>query len=936
MKKTEARQCLSLDSGWRFALGHASDAHKDFDNGTGYFSYFAKTGYGDGAAAQHFDDRGWRQLDVPHDWCVELPFDARGGHSHGYKAIGRNFPENSVGWYRRTFFIPEEDLGKRISIDFDGVHRDSIVWVNGFYAGTEHSGSTGFSYDISDYLNYGGDNVVAVRVDATLEEGWYYEGAGIYRHVRLTKTHPLHVARYGTLVTTDLEEDAALITTRTTVVNESREPLLFDIEETILDAEGKSLLSGSTRQLSLQPGEQQEYHSHYRLEHAHLWSLETPYLHKLATVIQSKGEVVDEYETPFGIRTVRFDPDEGFLLNGQHIKIVGTNIHQDHAGVGVAIPDALHEYRIRRLQDMGSNAIRTAHNPPAPEFLDACDRLGMLVLDENRLMGCNEEHFHCLERLVKRDRNHPSVILWSLGNEEWAIEGNIKGARITETMQTFAQRLDSSRPFTVACSGGWDSGTGMVAQVMGYNYMVQGDIDAHHEKFPWQASIGTEETTTHQTRGIHEGGPQPAHIPPTNRLPEDVGTESGWQFYAARPFLAGLFYWTGFDYRGEATPFDWPAVLNQSGMMDLCGFPKDSFYYLKAWWGKTPLLHIAPHWNWEGRQGEEIDVTVYGNCEEVVLSLNDQDLGTQTLPHNGHLQWRVRYQPGTLLARGYTGGEEVAAAQVKNTGEPAIIRLLADKGKIAADGEDVSVITVEVCDEQGLVVPTANHVIHFDLEGPGKIIGVGNGDPVSHAAERFFEAVTNAKIGSLKELGVEDLDNRPEVAAGFDDSEWPPPFHSRSANWQDDTALPVVIRGMFELADFSNEAEINLFSKSIVEDQSIYINGHLLAANIERDDPNQAFALAHNILKVGRNEYAVTGRRLCRKTMWDEPNTDPGLAQVIEPAERWRRRAFNGLAQIIVQSARQTGEITLAARSEGLAQAVMKIQSQAATHRNEP
>jgi beta-galactosidase len=365
------------------------------------------------------------------------------------------------------------------------VHRNSIVWVNGFYLGTEHSGYTSFSYDISDYLNYGDDNVVVVRVDATIEEGWYYEGAGIYRHAWLTKTAPLHVARYGTFVTTDVKDNFAVVTARTSVINESRESSTFDIEEVIIDAEGKTVAAGSKQQLSLPTGNQAEYFSLYNVIDPKLWSVETPYVHKLKTVIRSAGKVVDTYETSFGIRTVRFDANEGFFLNGKHVKIVGTNNHQDHAGVGTAIPDALQEYRIKRLKDMGSNAIRTSHNPPTPEFLDACDRIGMLVLDENRLMGSNEEHFICLERLIKRDRNHPCVVLWSLGNEEWAIESNIKGARVSATMQAYAQRLDSSRAFTVAVSGGWDKGSGMVTQVMGYNYIVQGDIDGHHAKFPW-------------------------------------------------------------------------------------------------------------------------------------------------------------------------------------------------------------------------------------------------------------------------------------------------------------------------------------------------------------------------------------------------------------------------------------------------------------------
>ncbi len=924
-----------MDFGWHFALGHSYDAQKDFNNGTSYFSYFTKIGFGDGAASKEFDDRAWRTLDLPHDWCVELPFDARGGHSHGYRAIGRDFPENSVGWYRKSFFISESDLGKRISIEFDGVHRNSIVWVNGFYLGTEHSGSTSFSYDISDYLNYGDDNIVAVRVDATMEEGWYYEGAGIYRHVWLTKTAPLHIPRHGTFVTSDLKDDLAIITARTSVVNESRESSTFDIDEVIIDADGKTVVSGTKKQLSLPAGNQAEYFSFYNVINPKLWSIETPNVHILKTVIRSAGKIVDTYETSFGIRTVRFDANEGFFLNGKHVKIVGTNNHQDHAGVGTAIPDALQEYRIQRLKDMGSNAIRTSHNPPTPEFLDACDRLGMLVLDENRLMGSNEEHLSCLERLMKRDRNHPSVVLWSLGNEEWAIESNIKGTRVTASMQTYAQRFDSSRAFTVAVSGGWDKGSGMVVQVMGYNYIVQGDIDRHHEEFPWQAGIGTEETNTKQTRGIYITDNLKAHMEPTKRIPENVGAESGWQFYAARPFLSGLFYWTGFDYRGESNPYNWPAVINQSGCIDLCGFPKDVFYYLKSWWGKEPVLHIMPHWNWKGHESKEINVTVYSNCDEVELFLNNKSLGKKTVLVNSHLEWKVNYQQGILLARGYKSGKEIITKKVVTSSAPAIIQLSPDRKSIQADGEDVAVITVQIHDVQGLMMPTADNEINFSLNGPGKIIGVGNGDPSSHEADKYFETIKTLKIENLKELAVNNLNDRPEVASGFDDSAWKPVLKSqRSDDWRVYTDSLIVIRGTFELPDITNETEVNLFTKSIVENQSIYVDGHLLASNIKRNAPNQSFRLDHNRITSGKNGYAVIGQRFRKASQWDEPNTDPGLIQIINPAGQWKRKTFNGMAQIIVQSTRRLGEITLSATSPGLKPAIMKIQTKAVTLRH--
>jgi len=926
-KKPAVRERLSMDSGWHFALGHAFDANRDFNNGTGYFSYFAKTGYGDGAAAQNFDDRAWRVLDVPHDWCVELPFAADGGHSHGYKAIGRNYPENSVGWYRKHFIIPESDIGKLISIEFDGVHRNSIVWVNGFYLGAEHSGYASFAYDITDYLNYGGENVVAVKVDATMEEGWYYEGAGIVRHVWLYKTSPLHVARCGTFITTEIEDESAIITVRTEVLNESDETKVFDVSEHIADDQGKTIALGIKQELTLLPGEQKLYYSKYRIQYPKLWSLQTPVMHRLYTVIGENGTITDSYETAFGIRTIKFDPDKGFFLNGEPVKIMGTCNHQDHAGVGRAVPEALHEFRVQKLKEMGSNAIRTSHDPPDPVFLDVCDRLGMLVMDENRLMGVNREHFDCLKQLMLRDRNHPSVIMWSLGNEEWAIEGNIKGARITKTMQDYAQRLDSSRAFTAACSGGWDDGIGTVTQVMGYNYIVHGDIDQHHEKFPWQAGIGTEESNTIGTRGIYYTDSTTGHLAFYDRISVNTGAEAGWKFYNEREFLSGLFYWTGFDYRGEPTPFVWPAVSSQFGIIDLCGFPKDVFYYFKSWWTNEPVLHIAPHWNWSGHEGEQQKVIVYSNCNEVELFINKTSLGKQTMTPDGHLEWMVPFQPGTLMAKGYTDGNKPVTIKVETTSEPALLQLKTNKISVIADGQDIAVITVSVNDTKGRTVPIADNGISFVIEGAGRIIGVGNGNPSSHERERYFETITTSQITGLKECPVNDLNNRPETACGWDDSEWKPAFERQSDDWQVYFDSLIVVRGSFNLDSIGIEAIVNLYTKSIVEHQSIYVNGHLIAYNIGRDAPDQSYRLDHTILKSGRNDYAATGQRFRLQNQWDTPNTDPGLVQVMYPAEQWKRRAFNGLAQVLVRSTHEEGEIRLKAESPGLKSAEITIQS---------
>jgi len=739
------RERLLMDFNWRFALGHASDVKKDFDHATGGFSYWAKTGFGSGASAADFNDRDWRQLNLPHDWAAELPFSERGSGSHGFKAIGRNFPESSVGWYRKRFTIPASDLGKRISIEFDGVFRDSIVWINGHFLGREESGYSSFAYNLTEFLNYGGENVVVVRVDASLEEGWFYEGAGIYRHVWLVKTGPLHVQRHGTFVTTLVKENSADVIARVSIVNEGTNTMTFDVEQKILDADGKTVGKTLGMRAGLIPADTIEFADGITLSNPKLWSIETPHLYKLVTTILRDGAVLDQYETTFGIRSIRFDANEGFFLNGKHVKLKGTDNHQDHAGVGAAIPDALQEFRIAELKKFGCNVYRASHNPPTPELLDACDRLGMVVINENRLMGTTQFHYDHLKRLMLRDRNHPSVVLWSIGNEEWRIEGNDTGARIGATMQRWVKQIDSTRPVTVAISGGWGHGLSEVIEVAGLKYtgnMGKGGFttDQWHARRPSQPIVGTEECAFNQTRGIYFDDRAKCHLRAYDWDPSDWGSglEQAWSHYATRPFLAGMCIWTGFDYRGEPTPFGWPAIGSQFGILDLCGFPKDGMFYLKSWWMDEPVLHVFPHWNWPSKEGQEISVWSYSNCEEVELFLNGQSLGRKPMTKNSHLEWLVKYTPGTLLARGFKDGKEILTTKVETTGQSAAIQLLPHRATLQADGEDVSVITAQVTDAQGRMVAAADKLITFELNGPGKIIGVGKGDPSSHEPDQFI------------------------------------------------------------------------------------------------------------------------------------------------------------------------------------------------------
>jgi len=938
--KPSPREHLSMDAGWHFAFGHPSDPGQDFRHGTGYFSYLAKAGFGDGPAGglldardRPFDDRAWRILDLPHDWAVEAPFDPRGSHSHGYKAVGRGFPETSVGWYRRAFLIPASDLGRRITIELDGVYRNASVWVNGFYLGTEPSGYAGFDFDITDYLKYGERNVVAVRVDASMEEGWFYEGAGIYRHVWLTKTAPLHVGRHGTFVTSVLDGEDAEVTVRTSVANDGEAAVGFAIHHEVFDEAGRSIASGRLRDLTLEPGARAEAPCALHLARPQLWSPETPHLYRVVTELRSVGVLTDRYETVFGVRTLRFDPERGFFLNGRHVLLRGTNNHQDHAGVGVAIPDALQDFRIRRLKEMGSNAYRCSHNPPTPELLDACDRLGMLVIDENRLMGSNRWHLDLLERMIRRDRNHPSVILWSLGNEEWGIEGNDVGARITKTMQDFAKRLDPTRRTTAAGSGGWGHGTSSVIDVMGFNYIFNGDIDRQHADFPEQPAVGTEESTTSATRGVYVDDPGRGHMGPGDRQPDGRSIEKGFEFYAERPFLAGLFFWTGFDYRGEANPYGWPQVTSQYGILDLCGFPKDTFYYLTARWKGEPIVHLSPHWSWKGREGQPIEVRAETNCDSVELLLNGKSLGRKQAEPYSHVGWQVPYAPGRLEARGFRGGQVVARDTVETTGAPATLALVPDRRTMQADGEDASVVTVEVRDGEGRLVPTAADEIAFGLDGPGRIIGVGNGDAASHEPDRFVDRVQLVRIGQLKMQAVESAETPREVAFDWDDAGWPSALNPQGEYTPLDPDKIHVVRGTFELPELADASVAAVFVKSLAEEQAVYVNGRRVLAGMKRDDPSPRVGLDTSILRAGKNVYAVVGPPLARRFRYEVLNTDPGVVQIVTPAGPWKRRAFNGLAQVIVAAGRKPGELTLRADAAGLTGAVLRIDVQPAVPR---
>lgn len=741
-----------FDNDWKFAFGNASDPAKDFGCGTEYFNYLTKANsiHNEGPYSNKFDEAkwgiAWKDVNLPHDWVVDLPFAGEASHSHGYKTVGYKYPETSVGWYRKEFFIPEEDFGKHISLQFDGIFRDARIWVNGFYLGSEPSGYATQVYDISEYLNYGGENIIAVRADATLEEGWFYEGAGIYRHVWLDKADPLHVAPFGTFVYADLKEpyDLATVTVETTVDNMGLENADYEIRNTLIAPDGTKIRFPELKENGLLPKSNRMSVATTSVEKPALWDIDNPQLYTLVTEVLKDGKSVDTKITKTGIRDIRFDADKGFFLNGRNVKLKGVNMHQDHPGVGAGIPDAIQAYRLKELKKLGVNAYRSSHNPMTPAMIEACDSLGILVMEENRLTGVNDEHIRLLRRMIERDRNHPSIILWSVGNEEWGTEWNDYGKRISETMREYTHRLDPTRPMAMASSGG---PTVLVpVDVAGYNYVLQNPIDRHRSDYPDRKAVGSEETTGCGARGIYFDDHANGYMKAINRSkngPDSIynAIERGWKFYDERPWLGGLFYWTGFDYRGESNPMVFPATGSQFGILDYCGFPKDEAYYLKSWWTDEPVLHIFPHWNLNGHEGETVSVWAYSNMDEVELFANGKSLGRKEMPKNGHLSWDAVYQPGYIKAIGYKNGKKAMETKIETTGEAAKLNLSADRNSIKADNMDVAVVTVKALDKKGRFVPDANVELEITAEGPIRILGVGNGDPAFQAAERPTDGI---------------------------------------------------------------------------------------------------------------------------------------------------------------------------------------------------
>lgn len=718
-----------LERGWLFHPGDIVPPPATTHEAT---YLLAKAGNAPGAAAMAYDDSDWQSVRVPHDWASFQPFVETANVSQGYRPRG-------IGWYRRTLRLDPADRGKRIELQFDAIATHATIWVNGSLVAHNWSGYNTINIDLTPFARFGDEtNVIAVRVDAAAMEGWWYEGAGLYRHVWLIRRAPVAIATDGVHCDPRKGADGQWrVPVAVTLSSVAREARTVRVEAELFAPDGRSLANAASEATV---GSLDETVATLTLAAGSpmLWSVERPTLHRVVTRVIADGAAVDERRIPIGFRTLRFDADTGFFLNDRPVKLKGVCLHQDHAGVGVAVPDALIRWRLERLKAMGCNAIRCSHNAPATEFLDLCDRMGFLVMDENRQFNPAPETTAQLEWMVRRDRNHPSIILWSVFNEE-PMQGTEAGAEMVRRMAHAVHRLDDSRPVTAAMNGSFFDPVNVssVVDVTGFNY-YQGDYDKFHRLYPRRPLTSSEDTSAFETRGAYASDPA-KHV--ITSYDDEAASWGGthratWQAIADRPFVAGGFVWTGFDYHGEPTPFAWPTVSSFFGILDLCGFPKTAFdIHRAAWTDDAPVVGLVPHWNWAGKEGQPIRVFVASNAEQVRLSLNGRDLGTQAVDRLQGNAWTVPYAPGRIEVVAIRGGRAVARAAQETAGPPVALRLTPARTVMAGDDEDAQPVTIDAVDAAGRHVPTANLATRFTVEG-ATIIGVGNGDPNSHEAEK--------------------------------------------------------------------------------------------------------------------------------------------------------------------------------------------------------
>lgn len=790
----KVRENVDFTEGWKFYLGDDSIAYN-----------------------AQYDDAKWEILDLPHDWSIEADFSLKNPATPGGGAL-----PGGIGWYRKDFVVDKSDEGKNVYIDFDGIYWNSKVWINGHLMGERPNGYISFRYDLTPYIKVGERNVIAVRVDNSKQpNSRWYSGSGIYRNVRLVTTNALHVDLWGTYVTTPtVTKDNAEIKIETNIKNSSDLSQTFELYSILIDKDGKEI-AGINNSESVGIGENISMNQSLKVSNPILWSIDNPYLYKIVTRIEQNGKLVDEYETPLGIRYFSFDPNKGFFLNGESIKIKGVCNHHDLGFLGAAVNTRAIERQLEILKEMGCNGIRTSHNPPAPELLDLCDKMGFIVMDEAFDMWRKKKspydysqyfpewHERDLTDLILRDRNHPSIFMWSIGNEileQWSHinadtldlqQANMVlnfantlnkkdidakelhvNSLLTIKLADIAKKLDPTRPITTGNNETEPSNhifRSGAMDIIGFNYHENNWVN-FHEKFPNQKLIITESTSGLMSRGYYEMPSDRMNIWPERwdkpferpvhhcssydncHVPWGSTHEDTWRLVKNYDHISGVYLWTGFDYLGEPTPFWWPSRSSYFGVIDLAGFPKDIYYMYQSEWTNKDVLHIFPHWNW--KEGQTVDIWAYfNNADEVELFLNGLSLGKKAKEKDVyHVFWRVPFQKGTLKAVSYKDGKEVLTREVKTTGDPISIKLTADRQTIKADGKDLSFITVEALDAEGNPVPVADNLINFTIEGDGFIAGTDNGDPtdpnsLKRPSRKLFSGKALAVVQSHKKAG---------------------------------------------------------------------------------------------------------------------------------------------------------------------------------------
>lgn len=767
---SEPREKLSFNEGWLFSLMDDSLA-----------------------ARPEFVDSGWRKLNLPHDWAIEGDFSQDNPSGTGGGAL-----PGGIGWYRKTFVAENKDKGKHFRIEFDGVYMNSEVFINGTCLGKRPYGYISFSYDLTPYLKWGEKNVIAVRVDnAEQPNSRWYSGCGIYRNVWLLKTGDVRVAEWGTYVTTEkVDRQGAFLNLVTTLENTGKQNDDVIVRSVLKDAEGKEVAQVESP-ASAVAEKSVEIVQKLEVSSPQLWDVEHPYLYSLVTEVVKDGQCVDRYVTPVGIRTFSFDAAKGFVLNGKPTKINGVCMHHDLGCLGAAVNVRAMERQLQMLKEMGCNGIRCSHNPPAPEWLDLCDRMGFIVMDEafdmwrkkktayDYSLYFNEWHERDLHDFILRDRNHPSVFMWSIGNEvleQWsdaqadtlsleeanlilnfghsadmlAKEGEVSvNSLLTKKLADFVKALDPTRPVTAGCnepnpanhlfrSGALD--------IIGYNYH-SANIPDVPRNFPGKPFIITESNSALMTRGYYRMPSDEMFIWPERwdkpfydatfacssydncHAPWGNTHEENLLLTKKNDFISGQYVWTGFDYIGEPTPYGWPARSSYFGIIDLAGFPKDVYYLYQSEWSNKQVLHLFPHWNWTA--GQNVDMWCYYNqADEVELFVNGKSQGVKAKDENHlHVVWRVKYEPGSVKVVARKDGKVVGEKEIRTAGEPEKIRLIPDRNTLNADGKDLSFVTVEIVDAEGNLCPLADNLVHFEVEGNLFIAGVDNGSQTS--MERF-------------------------------------------------------------------------------------------------------------------------------------------------------------------------------------------------------